>query len=544
MNNVHFSRSKLTCCLTALLFFTALLAEAGAQTSTVQVLSLPNNNYRISTTNLGLEDLVFYRFSDGYEMTAMSSSASIDAPVIRQFKNGNTKVSAYIARKNGPIGIATTNTNNTVCNMCLPPASNLVLGEHIKLRNTSWSPFTEPAIPELLTDEQTQPTFCVTPNIPWFIIPLTIKAPQPFCYATVNIPDHMTVKGIFVKNLWYNTQPGSAFSFTDPDVSGILYNNSGVFRINLTSSFNTEFNVYLLVGTSTILGEISSFNAELHNPNGSSAGTSTTTTATRRFPHDPNELTPFQQYTCSMTHNNPPLRYRIDFQNLGAGVAQNVKVKAVVNNTVLDPYTVSNIAASHTLTSYESAPDNVLFTFNKIDLIGLDQNPAPPIGLTKGWLEFNLDTRRCFTQPYGNFFYTHGFVTFIGDNGNFSETIETNTGVQGINDMLCPPDPYCTGGKSPVTGTETPETDFATIKCYPSVFTDNINLEIPAMEESGDIQIILSDITGRTWRTLSYKIDAGTKYLETMAAPDVPTGMYLIHVRRGQHSATFKVIKN
>jgi hypothetical protein len=138
-----------------------------------------------------------------------------------------------------------------------------------------------------------------------------------------------------------------------------------------------------------------------------------------------------------------------------------------------------------------------------------------------------------------------GYVTFIGNNGSFSETIGTNKAKQGFSD-LCPIDPLCIvfGNKNAGTGAGTIEPTPTDVKCYPTIFNDQLHLDIPALDENGSINITLTDLTGKIWRSLSYKIDAGTEYSETIGTSDLPTGMFLMHVMRGQQTAVFKAIKN
>jgi hypothetical protein len=265
---------------------------------------------------------------------------------------------------------------------------------------------------------------------------------------------------------------------------------------------------------------------------------------TRLNPHDPNHLSAFQDWFCGKTYDTPPLRYRVDFQNLGAGSAQTVKVKTLINKSIMDATTLASITSSHTLTSSTSTSDYVEFTFDNINLRGVNSIPQPQISLTTGWVEYSMNPQHCVAYPPNLYYYTDAFVTFISHNGAFSETIQTNQVKQAVLD-ICPDDPLCdaTSNKQ-ATGTETLESTLSAVKCYPTIFHDMLHLAIPALEESSLINITLSDITGKTWRNLSFNIEAGTGYAETIETQDLPAGMYLIHLMRGQHATTFKVIKN
>jgi hypothetical protein len=528
--------------LVALFFVICLTGVHGQTPSSVVVTPLPNNEYRITTTNLGTDDLVFYRFSDGFDMTATNGSASVNAPVNRKFKNGQAKVSALIARKNGPVSIATADVQNTNCSNCPLPLVGLTLGEYVRLRSTSWDAFIDPATPEPLLDDKAIPNY-YTPSTPWFLLPITIKAPQANSYVTVSIPSNMTIKGALVKSIWQSVGIGQTFyTVSDPDVSSFLYPTASQFRIYLTSSFNSEFNIYLLVSSATLLGEQSTFCAQMYAPNGMPFGScSTETILTRPKPHDPNDLVNFQDYTCRRQETNPPLRYHVDFQNTGAGTAESVDVKVAIDNQVLDASTLFAITSNAQVTSYEITNSYVLFHFNGINLLGTNQDPQPPLDATKAWVEFSQNTRYCLNPAYGKF-NTLGFITFTGNNGTFHETMGTNKVTQWFADAQCPVfSPACGGNKLSETGTLTEPTTI--VKCYPSIFRDVLHVDIPATEETSAASIMVSDLTGKMWHQKYYHNVTDAEINESLSTSTLPAGMYIVHVKLGDANSVFKVIK-
>lgn len=509
-----------------------------SQTSSVAVTSLPANNYLIGTTNLNPDDLVFYRYSDGVDQTAMNANANSQASVMRQFKAGSAKVTAYIAPKNGPVGLATNDVNNSSCGSCSAPQIGLVTGEYVRIRNTSWNAYVDPAAPASMADNKTTPTFN-TPTIPWFILPVTFKAPGPNSYVEIDIPTGMTVKGAIVKDIWKELfLSQSLFTITDPDVASFSNNSLSKVRINLTSSYNREFNVYFIIGSSTIVGQQSTFSAQLYNSNGVPlGGSSVLGITTTEHPHDPNFLTGFQTELCKYRSSNPQVGYRVDFQNLGAGLAETVQVQVSLNQNVLNGTSLSeaNIHSSYPLTSFSTTSNTFTFTFQGINLSGLDQSPQPALDATKGWVEFSVDPRPCLNTNSA-YFLADAIVTFTGNNGNYTENTPTNTLRQYLGD--CIPDPLCSSDNRDLT--EQPDVP----QCYPTPFQNELDVILPACNSDRKVEITMISMSGEKCIRQEVSVGANDAMNHILNTSALPSGLYVvrIHPNMGADSM-FKVIK-
>lgn len=526
---------------TVLLLACLMPFQGQSQSNAVAVSSLPGNNYLVGTTNLNPDDLVFYRYSDGVDQTAMSANANGQASVMRQFKSGSAKATAYIAPKNGPVGLATTDVNNSSCGSCSAPQIGLNNGEYIRIRNSSWNPYVDPAAPASMADTKTTPTFN-TPVVPWFILPVTFKAPGSYSYAEIDIPSGMTIKGAIVKDIWKEMfLSQSLFTITDPDVASFLNNSPSKIRINMTSSYNREFNIYFIVASSTVVGQHSAFSAQVYNAYGQPQGSSSVLEiATTNHPHDPNELTGFQTAICEHVSSNPPLGYRVDFQNLGAGLAETVKVTVSLNSTIANGNSLEadNIHSSHTLSSFTKSAEELVFTFEGINLRGLDQDPQPGVESTRGWVEFSLTSKPCLNTNSG-YFLTGAVVTFLGNQGNYVEYTPTNTLRQYLND--CVPDPLCTSDNR--NSNREGIADFAP-QCYPVPFQDQLFIKLPAATSDQKVEISMLDITGRKCLYDFAVAPANNEFSHSLNTVMLPSGLYAVIVKTDSGTeSVFKVIK-
>jgi hypothetical protein len=145
MNIVTYFQGKLQFSLTTLILISCLTGVQAQFSYSVDIAQIPGTTtYTIGTNGLGTDDLVFYRFSDGFDMSAMKTSSNAKATVERRFKTGPIKVSAYIARKNGPVGFASNEMPIVSCATCALPWVGLGAGEVVRLRNTSWDAYIDP----------------------------------------------------------------------------------------------------------------------------------------------------------------------------------------------------------------------------------------------------------------------------------------------------------------------------------------------------------------------------------------------------------------
>jgi hypothetical protein len=574
MNPFHVSRRRPLCCLT-LLFMLGSLSGILAQSTTLTVEITPPNNptmpYTIGVAGLNSKDLVFYRFSDGRDLSAMNTPSNPKAFVTRTFELAGIAVAAFVVRKGGPVELITANIGNSNCNSCAPPPP-AASGVSMK---TSWAPSTN--MISHVTDNTTTPT-CILPFTPWFFLAVTMSAPSADAYSDIKLPGGMTVVGAVVKGSYIPIPGQGNYAVSDPEVKSIDYSSNNTVKITLTSNVGVTTNatVYLIVQCATELGEQSVFQAQLYEATNRQLGSPYVfRTTTQTDPHDPNLLTPFEPATCSGSSATLPLHYRVDFQNLGAGIAQNVRIKIAVDSRIIDLSVPGSVSGSPQTPTYAAAEDGIYLYFSNINLAGLDADPQPSLELTKGWVEFTLYPKPCIPKSYTTW-NTTAFVTFVGiptATGTFSETIETNTVTQLLrvcNDPLCEGvggggdveggdtevgdtgggdtggggnPPTWIGGRSEDTQASLVSSQLFAPKCYPTFVRNALQIDVPATTDNGLLLVSITDLTGRMWRNTTYQTSAGMETKESLETTTLPSGLYLVRVSQGKDFAVFKVIK-
>ena len=166
---------------------------------------------------LGADDLVYYLFSDGYSLSRAAVADDLYATVYRQFTANEALVTAYIARKNGPLEKATSAIVpiSDSCSTCQDPYLIMSIegstdNQAIKL-STSWNPFSAGSISiESFTHDITNPPFPTPDGEPWFFLNVTIERGDLEFIDKVKIivPDSDSITGIIVKDKWAGLEPG------------------------------------------------------------------------------------------------------------------------------------------------------------------------------------------------------------------------------------------------------------------------------------------------------------------------------------------------
>lgn len=503
------------------------------------------DEYTFKTTNLLSNDRVFYRFSDGCYLIAQNTGNNDGATVTRRFPNTTSvppTVIGYIAKKNGPLGIATLEQGSPqimTCTDCQAPQVGLGPDEYIRLVN-SWLPFTNTQDLVPMLDNTTVPAV-TTPAQPWLLLAVTMKYLQGASYVEVSIPAPLTCMGAIAEEKYgLGTDVANAFI-------GSVTSTGSKAKITLAPGIqpNKEFTVYLMLAGAPTPG-MQTFEAQMKDNQRRTLTSSDLRVTSGVNPHDPNRLTAFESYTCAYTTNSPPLQYRVDFQNTSVGVAHDVKVAFQFNPAVLDPGTVSAVAASGGAILTEVGADRVTFYLKDINLPGIEQTPQPAPGATEGWVNFSIEPRDCIPAEADAFFCIAD-VTFIarqGDEIYFQETVQTNKTVQKIEDQ-CPVDPKClkTPGGTGEGRSASGPVPSAEPKCAPTLFNDHVALEGPASERNEWVRVVFSDLSGKRWMDASSPLNAGEAFRQRFETAHLPAGMYLVQLTRGGRSTVFKIMK-
>lgn len=531
-------RTQLSHLLGTLAFFLLSIAGLSAQEPAVIINSLGNNEYRFETTTLDPADKVFYRFHDGFDLTAISTAANPNAGVNRKFKSGEIKVSAFVARKSGPIGIATNTGPTVTCPSCLVPYTGLSSNEYVRIKGTSWSPFIDPSDPDLLLDDKTIPNN-ITPDKPWFVLNVTLRAPSNNSYATLLIPQNMTVRGAIVNDIYRPISIGpNPIAVGHPNVSSFQHPNSNLFRVNMPTLTGVEFNIYLIVESSTVLGASSMFTAQTYNQSGTPVGPSSSTKLTTRTnPHDPNVLTAFEPSICFNVMNQNPRHYRVDFLNEGAGIADNVGVRVAIDPKIFDLSSIHNITSSSPVT-WSVVNNELVFFFQGINLQGLDQDPQPPLDAASGWVEFAVEVKDCVGPGMSQYIESIAYVTFYNTANNFEDTQATKHAKQSITDCFSEGE-QCPDGRSAT------QTEYLNgwVNCYPSLVQDQLVVKTDVSETTADLQIQILELSGKLVFNQAYPVEQGQFFETTIASDGLTPGMYFVQITRGNQQNVFKVIK-
>ena len=449
-------------------YLTFLLLGVFTNTIKAQVIQMTSNDNGVYSfgiigqdgNQLGNQDLVYYRFSDGHHISAIQTSENPNASVMRTFKiGGNQKVIAYIARKNGPLEMAASSGFEVVaCSICSNPVVSFAPTDIVHM-STSWSPFTNGnAVSESFDDNISDPQF-ITPLEPWFFLNVTVQNEmnvEDLDYIRLSIPvNEIDVLGVVISNTWIDF---TNISNTNIPVSGspfcnYINNNTseGYLEIGFNSEFIEQGNFYFLMKSSNSNpNPYLFFETQTHNKDKRMIERIRYPIQYSLTPHDPNHINGESIIECDLSSPLDETTFRIDFQNIGIGSAKNVIIKFKIDENVLiaDSYLFIETKAAHLDNMLEPIITNdlITITFENIYLPGTQQI-YPYVfeqEQTKGWIEFKLNLDPCVTAEEA-VFLTTGEIIFqaeIQEDGPlWEETTPLNTLKQIY--KICVPNPFC-----------------------------------------------------------------------------------------------------
>lgn len=545
----------------AALFFLILSMPAvkGQSPVAITIADMGNGDYKFTTSGLSYQDLVFFRFSDGYHMMSQCPANQTNAFVNRRFQSsGNIAVAAYVAKKGGPVLLTSQvfNINGTGANT--PPLVGLSATEQIRLGYT-WMPFTDISGSMPLNDMYTSPPMVSSSVQPWFMLPVTFKPARNASHAEINIPAGLTSKGVIFKNYWVEqgqfTIPGGI------DI-GSITNTPSKVTVNFNQLSKNEFNVYILVTGTPVVDQSYTLAGGIYNSLSSApVNQSTITVQGRQNPHDPNILVAREETICPGQIGAAPLRYHVEFQNTGFGPADDVRVTVDFKSDVDTPFTslvstiVSNITSNYswlqpqvTVSEITDSWIQVDFYLDYISLPGLYQSPPPNnVMETIGWVNFEMKPTDCLEDLNG-VLLTQATVAF--STSTFYETVETNQVSQIVVFNNCPPEnELCNknlgGGGNPnwARSGESPVAASGNSVYYPSPFHERLQMEVPVADANTPLTIQISDITGKIWMQKSVSGETGTLFRQSLDTSTWPLGMYLVHCAQGGQSSVGKILK-
>jgi len=537
-----------------------------AFTITVTPPTNEDHNYHFGVEGEGVEidDLVYYRFSDGFYDKKVMSSDYPNAGIQRQFKSGgNYEVVAYLAKKGGTLDLIAFTEIPQVdgCLTCVLPDVWLSDESNIML-STSWNSFfiTEGEFIPGLTDDIT--SFSSTPDLPWFFVNLALGNSGdelPGDYLDFQVPDNVyDIKGVIINNEYISLtnsplaypvnaslSPSTTIRYYPDDAGDFIrftlnqeVDNQINFYIILEGEPESEFAEYFLVGKlyDKTKGKYPIDKYELK-------------IKPTQQPHDPNQIYSPPHTPCY----GDIVPYIVDFQNLGDGEAINVDVEVNVDLAYFDIESVAAIESSHELSSYATNDNVITFTFSGINLPGTNQeNPSPSYNETKGWVKFELTMRDCSPpDPNGNFeeIVTNGEIIFYG-----SDEFEQETPLNFLIQKPCQ-FPCYVGGIGLSSNTDnglnasrissssiTDQIPFSA-KSYPTIVNDFITIETSLLKPGVLLEINFVDIAGRIWKTENISSEDSMIYKEELDVSDLPTGIYFLQVKHGDQLINQKIVK-
>ena len=277
-------------------------------------------------------------------------------------------------------------------------------------------------------------------------------------------------------------------------------------------------------------------------------------------PHDPNIITAFEEGICPNQLMPNLLSYRVDFQNLGRGYAEDVTVEVSVNPDIVDASSILDfvIQTSHSYEVTDIGNDYLKFKFKEINLPGTIQVYPQTYALqdTKGWIEFTLKTWPCISDKY-EAFNTSGEIVFIWSGGvQYTPMNMVSQAVypEGSTRYKCESDPECSKpiphnvqhinpdrvAKSNEALAKPTDTNFVT-SFYPNPFVNEIEIEVFPLYSELPIVIELVDLTGKVWLMQSGIYTS--RRLEALPTSNLPAGLYFLKMSNGDQVQSHKIIK-
>ena len=579
LNMKNFTASnRLISQLTFVFYLFLALFSTTLDGQTLYVSQDDDQDIEFYVSDLEDQDLVFYRFSDGYYAVKIADGTNNSTALVTRTSAEPLRVSAYVAKKNGPIKFAgSENSTFTTVSGIMPTVQ---MGENNSIRiSTSWEPFYETGAIENFTDESLGPPLHTPGNQSWFFLNLTVQNPYPGNAFTGEVQlayenSVFSLKNALIGDSQIESSATGMFPFTDeitfPGISYIGSVNEENLRVGIDmAAGERQVHIQFLAAGVPAQGFSSKITTTLTDDKYAEIGNDNLTLTANAYPYDPNGIISYNENEkiCALSNSLKPLSYRAYFQNEGQGDAITVFVKIDINPDVLDGTSVFDIKSSHGTPSfvYYENEGSIIFKFVDINLPGLQADPPPLYQDTKGWVEFTVNTQECIVGE--GCFTTGGEVIFLGVDDFVQVTpfeIEAKHYLVFCNEnSSCTIPPgipylYCSeAGPSDGDGlTETPpilpfldnnggfsnnESSPFAVTSFPTVFQNSFDLIIQSMQSDQSVEIMVTNLLGEQVFHQSRMVSEF--YKETFSAGHWEEGMYVLSVRQGNETKTLKIIK-
>ncbi|MCB0644732.1 MAG: T9SS type A sorting domain-containing protein [Phaeodactylibacter sp.] len=509
-------------------------------------------SFDVNPSLIAEDDLVYYRFSDGAHLKSIAYKGAdglMTAKAHRAFQSEGETVGiiAYVAKKGGPLGLVGSTT--TTIEPCLNCENPTILSpfELVKLEG-SWGLFTDGEELESFLDDIVHPNY-TTPEVPWILLNAALRGTENTALEQLEIPipNDFSIQQVIIED-----ETGFAsFTPTSSNFCKDVVIGDNMVTVNLKDNFVGTANVYVLIaGYPTVL-DTYIFTASLQEKEGV-VGTDAVALRAANNPHDPNTLLAYEPEFCPEQSHPEPLTFRANFQNLGAGTAENVEVIIDSDASYMDLSSLHIIESSHPVTAVSTLGNQVFIEFAGINLPGLNQEyPYPqilPIEKTKGWVVFSMSLLPCVKVTADAISHT-GTVLFecssCGPNG-FEEYTPLNEVLH--KNSECTPDPACgkevpwqvsaEGFDIPGSASDLP----FSVQLYPTLVEETLHIALENIESTKPVFLRLVDLNGMTWHE-TVKI-AGDRYAQwSIPTATVPPGVYFLQIQQEEQLQVQKVLK-
>ncbi|MEO1260885.1 MAG: T9SS type A sorting domain-containing protein [Bacteroidota bacterium] len=548
---------------------------------TLHVTQLNGHTMGFYVTGIADQDLVYYRFSDGYYTVKVADEIENPDAMVKRSSSEPLLVSAYVAKKNGPIKYAgAVSTENTSSNGTIP---DVLMGDDNLLRvSTSWSPFFETGGIEDFSDNSLLPPLQIPGGQSWYFLNLTVQNPNP----DTDFPGEIrleyennvfTIENALFGQRQIKSDNDGMFPFTTitslNGVTDIWSVDETTLRVGVNIPAGVkQVHVQLVVSGVPSQGFSSMLKAGLFDDKNVRLDKDELDLVANAYPYDPNGIMGYNTFRkiCAYSDEVESLRFRAYFQNEGKGDAIRVAVNVRINPDVLDGYSVDNIKSSHPTPTfeYDQAAGILTFGFLDINLPGLQAEPAPLLQDTKGWVDFTINTNECIEGE--GCFLTTGEVIFYGINdfiqitpfetevkhyvAKCNETTSCTVPVV-IPQITCEEDDSGPNVDTdldfhdPIIPFIDDNGDLSTggqprpliVSSLPTVFGNSFNVKIQTEHDDEPVTIMITNLVGAPIFYQNQMLPA--LYEATFWASDWEPGMYLLTARQGTEIETIKIIK-
>jgi len=474
-------------------FFIPILAFLFTINSNAQTLLQPQpvqgftNKYLFTVTDLGSQDLVVFRFSDGYHINKIVEVEATSVSVERQFKEAiEYSVNAYIAKKGGTLGITTniqTVTPSGLCDNCESPQLGMASNQNLLL-STSWNSFFLDAIGGELESFQDVVVDMITPtDEAWFFLNLTLQNTSSQLtdnLLKLSFPNEVyEVDGVIINNEWIDFDNFSATSENyypnEIDlVSTITYEPDGKVNFTFDREIEGQENIYLVV-----TGE----------------------------PSDLDEEFIFKGQIFSKKKKK------------GSYLIEEVNLTVKPTNQPHDPNDIS------------TAAPNKNFPYNE----------------TMGWIRFDLSHNDCYNDTTVPWVITSGEIVFIPIAGINQYTPMNFLFHKKCYPMLCINSILDNEVKLISTSSEkrTADQNFETFEIagYPTITQDQFFISTSLLKKGKSLNMIIVDLHGKIWQEKNIKIEENMKWEESIDVSNLPSGIYFLKSEYNQNVNHLKIIK-